>query len=498
VFTDPEGREQKVPAFWAGEHVWRVRYAPHSAGRYSYRTISSDPDNRDLHGQRGLLEVSAYKGDNSLLEHGPLKVSKNQRHFEHQDGTRFFWLGDTWWMGLCQRLRWPDNFRVLTADRVKKGFTVVQIIAGLYPDMPPLDPRGANEAGFPWEPDYVRINPHYFDMADLRIQYLVQQGLVPCIVGSWGYFLPVMGVQRIKQHWRNLIARWSAYPVIWCLAGEGTMPYYLSKNKEADAALQKRGWTEVGRYVRETDPFHHLITIHPSKNARDSVEDPTVLDFDMLQTGHGDRRSIPNTISEVTGSLARTPKMPVVNGEVCYEGIQEASRQEIQRFMFWACLLSGAAGHTYGANGIWQVNTATQPFGPSPHGRSWGDTPWDVAYQLPGSQQIGLGKQLLSGYSWWRFEPHPEWVEPHWSKENYILPYAAGIPSEVRFVFVPVGDAPKLKYLEPGVVYQAFLFNPAVGTKHELGKVTGDAEGCWQPPSLPTFADWIMVLERRS
>ena len=53
----------------------------------------------------------------------------------------FFWLGDTWWMGLTKRLLWPEGFKLLTADRVKKGFTVIQIVAGLYPDMVPFDSR---------------------------------------------------------------------------------------------------------------------------------------------------------------------------------------------------------------------------------------------------------------------------------------------------------------------------------------------------------------------
>lgn len=499
VFTDPQGQGQRVPAFWAGEQIWRIRYAAPAPGRYTYRTVSSDPANPDLHGQSGNLEVSAYTGDNPLIRRGPVRVGGDRLHFEHADGTPFFWLGDTWWMGLCQRLRWPDDFQLLAADRVKKGFTVIQIIASLYPDMPPFDPRGANEAGYPWEANYTHINPRYFDMADLRIQYLVDRGLVPCIVGCWGYFLPIMGVAKVKQHWRNLVARWGAYPVVWCLAGEGAMPYYLSKSKPDDAAFQKRGWTELGRYVRSIDPFHHPVTIHPSDNARNTVEDPAVLDFDMLQTGHGDRASIPNTVNQVTGSLLRSPRMPVLVGEVCYEGIMEASRQEVQRFMFWASILSGACGHTYGANGIWQVNTAAQPFGPSPHGRSWGDTSWETAYQLPGAQQLGLGKELLMRYAWWRFEPHPEWVEPHWSKENYVLPYAAGIPGEVRVVFVPpMWDAPKLKNLESGATYQAFFFNPATGKHYDAGKVTPDAAGTWQSPLLPTFADWVIVLEKRS
>ena len=46
------------------------------------------------------------------------------------------------------------------------------------------------------KPDYARINPAYFDQADARMAGLVQAGLVPCIVGSWGYYLPIMGIRR--------------------------------------------------------------------------------------------------------------------------------------------------------------------------------------------------------------------------------------------------------------------------------------------------------------
>ncbi|MBI2925796.1 MAG: DUF4038 domain-containing protein [Verrucomicrobia bacterium] len=497
VFADPGGREQRVPAFWAGGKVWKVRYAPHTTGRFAYRSVCSDASDSGLHDRRGTLEVAPYTGDNPLSKHGPIRVAADQRHFEHADGTPFFWLGDTWWMGLCTRLKWPKDFRLLTADRVAKGFTVVQIVAGLYPDMPEFDPRGANEAGFPWNKEKTRINPPYFDKADLRIQHLVEQGLVPCVVGCWGYHLPMVGEATMKKHWRNLVARWGAYPVVWCLAGEGSMPYYLSETKEQDTARQKRGWTELGRYVRGIDPFRRLVSIHPSANSRDTVEDPAVLDFDMLQTGHGDRTSLPNTVRQVTGSLKREPKMPVINSEVCYGGILEASREEVQRLMFWTCVLSGATGHTYGANGIWQVNTEREPFGPSPHGRSWGDTPWTKAYQLPGSTQLGLAKRFLMRYEWWRFEPHPEWAEPHWTEQNFTAPYAAGIPGKVRMVFAPTSwNLPKLTKLEPDVSHRAFLWNPSTGKETELGRIKADANGTWQPPVPPIVRDWVIVLEK--
>ena len=499
VFSGPNGSEHRVPAFWAGEQTWHVRYTPASAGRYQYKTVANDTSNSDLHSRTGVLEVGPYNGTNLLEREGGIRVAADRRHFEHASGKPFFWLGDTWWMGLTKRLRWPDEFQTLTTDRVNKGFTVVQIIAGLYPDMPPFDERGANEAGFPWEKDYTRINPAYFDMADLRIQHLVNRGIVPCVVGCWGYFLPLMGVPKMKQHWRNIIARWGAYPVVWCLAGEGTMPYYLSKTPKEDSALQKRAWTEVARYVRESDPYRRMITIHPSQTARDSVEDASVLDFDMLQTGHSDRASIANTVNRVVESQAREPKMPVLVGEVCYEGIMEASRQEVQRFMFWTSILNGAAGHTYGANGIWQLNRAERPFGPSPHGRTWGNTPWDVAAQLPGSRMVGLGKDYLMKFDWKRFEPHPDWVEPHWTKQNYIQSYAAGTPGEVRIIFTPPSwNPPKIKQLERGVSYEARFFDPANGAEHPMGRVTADDSGDWASPIQPTFADWVLVIQKAS
>ena len=498
VFRTPSGEEHRVPAFWSGDNLWRVRYAPPEAGQYTYRTVSTDTANAELHNRQGNFSVEPYTGANPLYRRGPLRVMADRRHLEHRDGTPFFWLGDTWWMSLSKRLSWPEGFETLAADRIRKGFTVVQIVAGLYPDMEPYDERGANEAGYPWERDFARINPAYFDAADVRIAFLADHGLTPCIVGAWGYFLPRMGIHKIKQHWRYLIARWGAYPAVWCLAGEGTMPYYLSKTKEQDAAAQKIGWTEVAQYVRSIDPLRRPITIHPSRSARETVADPSAIDIDMLQTGHDDRRSVPNTIETVNRSLAATPKMPVLVGEVCYEGIQEASREEVQRFMFWSCLLSGTGGHTYGANGIWQVNTRGKPYGLSPHGHSWGGPPWEDAYQLPGSRQVGLGKSLLTRYSWWRLEPRPDFVEPHWNAQDYWRPFAGHIPGEAVIVYSPnAWRALQFRGLEPGT-YRAFLFNPSDGTEISWGNIQTDAAGAWQAPEFPIIRDWLAVLDRKT
>jgi len=414
IFTDPQGMDLRVPAFWAGSNVWKVRYASPVLGVHRFRTECSQSQDAGLHGIKGTIEIQPYNGTNPLYLHGPLRVSANRRYLEHLDHTPFFWLADTWWMGLCHRLRWPEEFHTLAADRKEKGFNVIQIVAGLYPDMFPFDPRGANEAGYPWETNYSRIRPEYFDAADKRLGYLVEEGMTPCIVGAWGYFMPWMGVEKMKAHWRYLIARYGAWPVVWCAAGEANLPWYLAPGFPYDDRKQVQDWTEVMKFVRATDPFHRPLTVHPTAikryTSRHATDDPDLLDFDMLQTPHGRKEAVPVTVNAVRESYAAEPRIPVIDGEASYEMLGDSLPTEWTRRMFWLCLMNGAAGHTYGANGIWQCNRAGQPHGPSPHGGSYGKIAWNEAMHLPGSRQVGLGKAFFEQFPWQRFEPHPEWA----------------------------------------------------------------------------------------
>ena len=507
IFTGPQGAEQRVPAFWAGDNIWRVRFAEQNPGTYCYTTVCSDTANTDLHGLSGEVKVLPYEGDNPLYKHGPIQVAADRRHFEHTDRTPFLWLGDTWYMGLCNRLDWPKSFQSLVIDRVEKGFNTAMIVAGLYPDMGPFDPRGANEAGFPWEEENTRINPSYFDMADRRITYMVDSGIVPCIFGCWGFHLEFMGAEKIKKHWRYLVARYGAYPVAWCVAGEAVMPYYLSKyfnDRESYEPGARHDWTEITRYVRELDTYQRPITIHPTIYRYDMVEDLNLLDMLMLQTGHGSHQSIHTTVKVLQETMKRAPEMPVMIGEACYEGICEGNREEIQRYIFWASILSGAAGHIYGADGIWQVNRKDEQFGPSPTGAAWGESFFEDACQFKGSAHLGLAKKFLERYSWEHIEPHQEWLEIGANSgiyteevQKYLIPYAAGIPGKLRLIYLGVWMAQldKVKGIEPGVKYRAFLFNTSSGREYNLGEVVPDSDWNWPVPQQPIYRDWVLVLE---
>ena len=104
LITAPDAQQIKVPAFWAGGHEWKFRCASGTIGTHRYRTECSDPKNLRLHAVEGKIKIVHYRGENALYRHVPIQVAKDQKHFEHTDGTPFFWLGDTWWKNLCKRM----------------------------------------------------------------------------------------------------------------------------------------------------------------------------------------------------------------------------------------------------------------------------------------------------------------------------------------------------------------------------------------------------------
>ena len=67
------------------------------------------------------------QGDTVFDRHGPIRVASNGRHFEHLDGTPFFWLADTCWNG---PLRSDDaEWQLYLDTRTRQSFTAVQWVA---------------------------------------------------------------------------------------------------------------------------------------------------------------------------------------------------------------------------------------------------------------------------------------------------------------------------------------------------------------------------------
>jgi hypothetical protein len=88
------------------------------------------------------------------------------------------------------------------------------------------------------------------------------------------------------------------------------MPYYLSKTKEADKAALRRDWTEMARYLRQIDPYHRPITIHPDRYAHEQVTDPGRARFRTCsKPANSGYESLASTVESIRHAVAHEPTM---------------------------------------------------------------------------------------------------------------------------------------------------------------------------------------------
>jgi hypothetical protein len=504
VFNDARGRRCRVPAFWAGGGRWVARVSFDSPGEYELRSECSDPCDKGLHAQRLVVEAKPPnpRESNPLLRHGPLRLSDDGRRLVHHDGTRFFWFGDTWWMQMSDRVAFPDDFARLADDRQRHGVNVIQTVVGWPGDCTPfVDRTGDNEGGPPWEPGYARLNPRHFDQVDARLSALIRRGITPCILGSWGYHMLFMGQARMELHWRYLVARYAGWPVIFCLAGETTMPYYRTTNDpESDQASLQSAWSRIAAIVRQSDPYARPLTTHPRQGSWNELDDPGVLDFHMTQCGHMPL-SVAGGIRLLEAGRERFPHRPLIAAEPPYEGHGGTNGPDVQRMSFWTSVLSGADGYTYGAAGIFQANDRLRRPGPRPDGAAFDRWTWDEALNFVGIGQIARGVALLHSLPFERFEVHQEWADIplRWGHDNYRPPiraYAAGVPGECRLIYLPLRwyhwEGPTIKSIEPGVSYRISYIDPATFDAHDAGVARGE----WTGPVLPYLHDWLVLMRK--
>lgn len=502
IVENPDGKQQVVPGYWAGENMWTFRYSAPAKGEYRFTTRCTDKSNNRLHNQEGVIKVVDYSGENLLYKRGTIKISEDNTHFEHLDGTPFFWLADSWWFGMSDRLRWPGEFQLLTQDRKEKGFTVIQFALGFPCDIKPMDERGENAAGNPWTDEFETINPAYFDLTDLRMEWMIKEEMLPNVMPNWGYYMEFMGVDKLKKHWRYVMARYGAYPIVWNLCGEVSLPYYLVDWTDEKKAWQKTQYTEIAEYVKNTDPFDRIMTVHPGPFARnfEQLDDMSYIDFIFTQPGHGGFETLPGSVHQMRFAREKFPNRPVLIGEACFEGMHGGgSGEKVQRFLFWSSFMLGAPGFSYGADAIWQFNRKGDPFGESPGGSVWGNMPWEEAYQWPGAKMVGIGHKILQNVEWWDFEPHPEWINHHATNEKHLGAYVAGIPGKtigVYFYDKPAFGRYELSGLEANQKYKSTFYDPRTGDEYEMEIFILQEGEKYTVPNAPIKQDWVLMVDK--
>nr|QNO41777.1 hypothetical protein PIKABMHP_00018 [Methanosarcinales archaeon ANME-2c ERB4]QNO42754.1 hypothetical protein BPAOADCO_00018 [Methanosarcinales archaeon ANME-2c ERB4] len=431
TFSGPNGTEITIDGFWDGGGNWKVRMAPTKAGAWNYTTNSTDSQ---LNGKTGSFK-SVESG-----KKGFIKINPDYPHtFMYDDGTPFFWLGDTVWGWFAgDWVSFADGtFQNWVDTRASQGFTVLQ--GTLYT----VD--GSNEGGpIFYSVSAEALNPKFFQWLDKRVQYATDQDMLLVSWIDWSEcWRAGMSGERYDRYANYVVARYSAYNVIW-----GVMAEY--EEIEDDEAIRN-----AGQFIKSIDPYQHPVTTHTVDTTTDSFGPETWIDF------HGQQQkgmSIDNFNLWIISD--RSYNKPVVNLEQGYEEQTEygASNPIEYRQAGWA-ILAGGGFFTYGHG---KMLAAENP------------PDWSSLYSQ-GAAEMGYIKNFWDNIEFWKMSPDNSLIT---SGTAYCL----ANPGNEYVIYLPSGGSATIDLSDATGILDAEWYDPKDGTYHNKRTVTGGGSETFTPP----------------
>jgi hypothetical protein len=422
-----------------------------------------------------------------------LRVAANHRYLEREDGTPFFYLGDTAWE-LLHRLN-REEADLYLADRARKGFTVIQTV--VLAELEGLEAPNANGDLPLVAQDPGRPNDAYFRHVDYVVDRAQTLGLHIGMLPTWGRYWKVDGGKNIfsvdsaRGFGRYLGRRYAQKPVIWILGGDNNPA--CSEERAAIEALAAG--------LREGDEGRHLITFHPRGPGRSSdfFHEAQWLDFNMYQSSHGGRDHDNGLYAELDYRL--TPPKPTLDGEPRYEripvGFYFATSNPFDRFeaydarqaAYWS-LLAGACGHTYGHNSVWQMWTRER------RPVIFADVPWVEALDHSGALQMGFVRRLFESRPFQKLEPCQSMVLDGPGSGAGKIRAARARDGSFAFIYSPAGEKFTVdQSVVKGERLKEIWYDPRYGVAREIHTGTSKAIQTYTPPNSGRGCDWLLILE---
>lgn len=454
----------------------------------------------------GVLCVQAqekkWQGPSVDFKHGQLKVSDNGHFLIFEDGTPFFYLGDTAWE-LFHRLSKTDAEKYLE-NRRQKGFTVIQAVA-----LAEID--GLNTPNVEGEKPLIDNDPSkpngkYFEYMDWVIKKAEEKGIFIGLLPTWGDKWnkkwgkgpEVFTANNAKLFGQFLGSRYKNTPnIIWILGGD----------RPVESETHKQIIIEMAHGLKEGDGGTHLISFHPTggQGSAQSFHNEDWLDFNMRQNGHS--MSYSERYYKTLDDYNLAPSKPVIDSEPIYEDHPidfkpdkngHSTGADVRRPLYWD-LFSGAFGHTYGHHSVWQMWAPDR----EPINRTL--MPWYEAIDQPGACQMVYGRLLIESRPFLSRIP-----------DNSII-VTGNVPSAVpgvgsyqfvatrdtdgtyAMIYVPVGRkfSVNMDVIKSENII-AWWFNPRSGEATKIGKYTNAGTQSFLSPTFGENLDWILVLDDAS
>lgn len=435
-------------------------------------------------------QENPWKGQSADFTHGRLKVSDNKRYVVFEDGTPFFYLGDTGWE-LFHRLSKEETEKYLE-NRRAKGFTVIQAVA--LAELDGLNTPNAEGNKPLIDNDPLKPNEPYWQHVDWVIRKAGEKGIFIGLLPTWGDKVDkrwgvgpvIFNSDNAYKYGQWIGRRYKDFPnIIWINGGD-----------RDGGGNNTPVWNAIGEGIKSVDR-NHLMTFHPwgEHSSSEWFHESSWLDFNMCQTGHGQRSySIYKRL--IVRDYNLKPVKPCYDGEPRYEDHPVGWNPEvlgwfndadIRQALYWN-LFSGSFGHTYGCHPIWQMKAP----GRDPVGLTRNN--WYDVLDLPGAWDLIHARRLLESRPFLSRVPDQSMIVPDYFPETDYVVATRG--DGYAFVYFPTGWSAGIIPDKIGAdELNVSWYDPRTGEMKFVEKISGKGVKYFTPPSRGRGNDWILVLD---
>ena len=428
-----------------------------------------------------------WRGVSADFNHGKLIISENRRFLIFEDGTPFFYLGDTGWE-LFHRLNNEEVEKYLE-NRRAKGFTVIQAVA--LAELDGLNTPDAEGNKPLIDNDPLKPNEAYFIHVDWVIRKAFEKGIFIGLLPTWG--------DKVDK-------KWGVGPVIFNKNNAFKYGQWIgNRYKNFQNIIWINGgdrdggddnkiiWDAIGEGIKSVDK-NHLMTFHPfgERSSSEWFQDSKWLDFNMCQTGHG-QRSYAIYKRIIVRDYNLNNVKPCFDGEPRYEDHPVGWNPEvlgwfndadIRQAMYWS-LFSGSFGHTYGCHPIWQFLTPSrEAIGLARHN-------WYDVLDLPGASDLIHARRLIESRPFLSRVPDQSLIIPAYFPETDYIVATRG--EGYAFVYFPTGWSAEIQLDKIGAKsIMAYWFDPRNGESKLIETFPGTGIRKFTPPTNGRGNDWIL------
>lgn len=450
----------------------------------------------------------------------PRVVVHPQGHYlSGDDGSPFFWLGDTAWQLIQYATR--DECSYYLHTRARQGFTVIQtVVLAEFGGVK----QSTAEGLLPFDgEDPSRPNDRFFDRVVEVVDEAERLGLYVALLPAWGDKLtaPWGAGPRLfrndnlpvaKAYARYLANKLRSHTnVLWILGGD--RPPRITDEKTGFIA--KAGiaagfppdqdwtpiWTAMAQGLQEGCDAPPTIAYHPQGGPESSsffLHQQPWLSINGMQSGHGGGHDV-----AVWDMIARDyslhPVKPTLDLEPNYEDhpynpwpVWDPAtgyfRDHDVRKQLYRSVFAGGCGVTYGHHAVWQF---------AEKGRetiNHADRDWKDAMCRPAARQVGFLRALIESRPFFSRIPDQSLIAGESHEGPSHMQATRDRDATYAFVYFPQHDQRAALNLEifGAKDLRAWWFDPRLGIATKIPTPPKPKQEFVSPPFGP---DWVLVVE---